>query len=158
MRLQFSGSRRDVRELLCYWIGCPKPKTKVWTIHFEPDQKMKVIHMILTKPITPGFRRPFTITPDEAVDQAEDGSFFAVEVLDDGDSSVTLDPESTATSLRGWLNGDGSTGSKRVRFSADGRLGEGEQPVTLEVEYTVATPDATSLDNFVEGADEPIPE
>jgi hypothetical protein len=112
--------------------------------------------MKLTKPIRPGFRRPFTITPDEAVDVNDSGTFVKVEVLS-GDSTVTIDPASTSTSIKGWLNGDGATGAKAVRFTADGHVGEGDQPVTLDVEYEVATPDATSLAAFAEGVDEPIP-
>lgn len=112
-------------------------------------------NMKLTKPIKPGFRRPFTVTPDEAVDVRPDGTFFAVEILA-GDSTVTIDPSSTATALKGWFNGDGATGEKAVKIIADGHLGEGEISVTLDVEYTVATPDATLL-TLAEGTDEPIP-
>ncbi len=112
--------------------------------------------MKLSKPIKPGFRRPFTITPDEAVDKRDDGSFVKVTVLA-GDSTVTLDTaNSTETSIKGWLNGDGATGDKSVQFEADGHVGEGDQPVTLTVDFAVAHPDATVL-GFSEGADEPIP-
>lgn len=111
--------------------------------------------MKLTKPIKPGFRRPFTITPDEAVDVRSDGSFFAVETVA-GDSTVTIDPTSTATALKGWFNGDGATGDKSFRISADGHIGDGDIAVTLDVDYTVATPDATLL-TLAEGVDEPIP-
>jgi len=111
--------------------------------------------MKLQKPLKPGFRRPFTITPDEAVDVNDSGTFVKVEIVA-GDSTVTIDPASTATSIKGWLNGDGATGDKAVRFTADGHLGDGDQPVSLDVEYTVANPDATTL-GFAEGTDEPIP-
>jgi hypothetical protein len=124
-------------------------------ITFGQDEPIPKDTMKLAKPIKPGFRRPFTITPDEPVDQNNSGSFVSVEVLS-GDSTVTIDPASTATSIKGWLNGDGATGAKAVRFSADGHVGEGEQTVTLDVEYDVATPDATLL-GFTEGTDEPIP-
>lgn len=100
-------------------------------------------------------RRPFTITPDHPVDRMANGTFIAVEVIL-GDSTVTIDPASTATSIKGWINGDGATGTKAVRFSADGRVGDGEQTVTLDVEFDVASPDATTL-GFIEGVDEPIP-
>lgn len=84
------------------------------------------------------------------------GDFVAVEVLA-GDSTVTLDtPNSTPTAIKGWLNGDGATGDKSVQFTADGHVGEGDQPVTLTVDFAVAHPDATSL-SFTEGTDEPIP-
>lgn len=112
--------------------------------------------MKLSKPIKPGFRRPFTITPDEAVDVNDSGTFVKVEIVT-GDSTVTIDPASTATSIKGYINGDGATGSKAVRFIADGHVGEGDQPVSLDVEFDVSNPDATSLANFVEGTDEPIP-
>jgi hypothetical protein len=112
--------------------------------------------MQLTKPIKPGFRRPFTITPDEPVDKNDEGTFTKVEIVF-GDSTVTLDPASTEKSVKGWLNGDGATGAKFVRFHADGHVGEGEQEVTLDIEYNVASPDATTL-GFVEGTDEPIPD
>lgn len=112
--------------------------------------------MDLKKPIKPGYRRPFTITPDEPVDVRADGTFWASEILT-GDSTVTYDPASTATSLQGWFNGDGSTGAKSVRLKADGHLGEGELEVTLDVDYVVSTPDATSISALVEGTDELIP-
>lgn len=111
--------------------------------------------MKLEKPIKPGFRRPFTITPDEPVDRMDNGQFITVEVLS-GDSTVTIDPSSTATSIKGFLNGDGSIGDKAVRFTADGHIGDGVVSVTLDIEYTVTTPDATVL-GFTEGTDEPIP-
>lgn len=112
--------------------------------------------MKLEKPIKPGFRRPFTITPDEPVDLMENGQFFVADVVE-GNSSVTYDPSSTAESLKGWLNGDGDLGAKQIRIRADGHVGDGDAPVTLDVEFEVAHPDATSLDKFVEGTDEPIP-
>lgn len=111
--------------------------------------------MKLQKPIKPGFRRPFTITPDEPVDINDSGTYIKVENVT-GDSTVTINPGGTPTSITGFLNGDGATGEKAVRFVADGHLGEGDQPVSLDVEFTVATPDATIL-GFSEGADEPIP-
>lgn len=159
MKLSFKGSHNEFRELVCRVLGCSKPHkpVRVWTIAFESDVPIpKGSKVKLSKPIKPGFRRPFTITPDEAVDKREDGSFLGVEFLS-GDSTVTIDPSSTATSLKGWLNGDGATGAKAVRFIADGHVGDGDQPVTLDVEFDVANPDATSLAAFVEGADEPIP-
>jgi len=124
---------------------------------FGTDERItkKAKTMRLEKPIKPGFRRPFTLTPDEALDAGADGAFATAEILS-GDSTVTIDPASTATEVRGWLNGNGATGEKSVRFSADGRLGDGEQVITLDVEYTVSTPDATTL-GFSVGVDEPIP-
>lgn len=154
----FSGPSHEFRDLLCKIVGCKhnKPKVRFWTISFDADEPLpKAQHMQLTKPIKPGFRRPFTITPDEDVDVNDTGTFVKVEnVL--GDSTVTIDPASTAKSIKGWLNGDGATGTKAVRFSADGHVGPDEQVITLDVEYEVSTPDATTL-GFVEGVDEVIP-
>ena len=150
------------RARLCRLLGCrQQTKGRVWLLETGPDEpipntKTKAKNMKLSKPIKPGFRRPFTITPDEAVDVRADGNFFAADVVE-GDSTVTYNPESTAQLLKGWFNGDGATGNKQVRIKADGHVGEGEQEVTLDVEYLVATPDATSLAALVEGVDEPIP-
>lgn len=111
--------------------------------------------MKLTKPIKPGFRRPFTITPDEPVDINSAGTYVQVNVLA-GDSTVTIDPASTSTSIKGWINGDGAVGDKSVEFIADGHVGDGDQQIALTVDFQVSTPDATTL-GFVEGTDEPIP-
>ncbi len=111
--------------------------------------------MKLSKPIKPGFRRPCTITPDELVDQRPDGTFLQIEVLS-GDSQVVYNPESTGSSIKVWFYGDGAIGDKSARLTADGHIGEGEQQISLDVDWTVSTPDATTL-GFAEGADEPIP-
>jgi hypothetical protein len=135
----------------------PATKLRLWTITLGPDEPIPQIkHMKLTKPIKPGFRRPFTITPDEPVDVRPDGTFFAIEVTA-GDSQTVYNPASTATSLQGWFYGDGATGDKSVTLTADGHVGDGDQPVSLVVDYTVANPDATSIAALVEGTDEPIP-
>lgn len=84
------------------------------------------------------------------------GAFLTIENVT-GDSTTTVDPTSTAKSLKFWVNGDGSTGDKAIRVSADGHVGDGEQTVTLDIEFTVANKDATSLANVTEGVDEPIP-
>jgi len=163
LKLVIKGSANDLRDLLCKTLGCnkPQPKVRLLVVAFGPDEPIPLKKMKLTKPIKPGFRRPFTITPDEPVDAQADGNFYHVETVA-GDSTVTYDPTSTATSLKGWLNGDGATGEKAIRIVADGHNEvpgepEREQPVSLDVEFTVNTPDATSLAAFVEGADEPIP-
>lgn len=112
--------------------------------------------MKLTKPIKPGFRRPFTITPDEPVDINAEGTYVHVNILA-GDSTVKIDAASTtATSIKGWINGDGAVGAKSVEFIADGHVGEGDVQVALTVDFEVASPDATTL-GFVEGTDEAIP-
>jgi hypothetical protein len=134
----------------------PKHKVRFWFVSFGPDEPIaKPPPMKLEKPIKPGFRRPFTITPDEPVDRMDNGQFITAEVTS-GDSTVTIDPGSTATAIKGFLNGDGSIGDKSVRFTADGHIGDGVVSVTLDIEYTVTTPDATVL-GFTEGTDEPIP-
>lgn len=160
VNFKFKGDVHEFRSLLCRVIGCKTQSNKpvrFWTISFDSDEPLpKAAHMKLTKPIKPGFRRPFTITPDEPVDVNASGTYVAVEIVS-GDSTVTIDPASKATSISGWLNGDGSTGAKAVRFTVDGHVGDGEQSVTLDVEYDVASPDATTL-GFVEGTDEVIPE
>lgn len=154
-KFDFRGSTRDLKELLCNFLKC-KGQSNRLRIAFGADEEIPRAIMKLTKPIKPGFRRRFTITPDEPVDKNADGQFVSVEVLT-GDSTVTINhEESTARSIVGWINGDGATGEKAVRFSADGHLGDGEQKVTLDVEFNVATPDATIL-GFAEGPDEPIP-
>jgi hypothetical protein len=149
-------SLKEFWELLGSFLKYVKPKKVRLSIKFGTDEPIPKENMKLTKVLKPGFRRPFTITPDEPVDVNASGTFVAVEIVT-GDSTVTIDPTSTATSIKGWLNGDGSTGDKAVRFTADGHVGAGEQSVSLDVEFTVANPDATSLTAFVEGADEPIP-
>ena len=159
VHFNFRGNGHDFRSLFCKFIGCikEKPAVRTWVLALEPDEPIPSKQtMKLTKPIKPGFRRPFTITPDEAVDVNASGTYVAVEIVT-GDSTVTIDPASTSTSIKGWINGDGATGDKAVRFTADGHVGEGDQAVTLDVEFTVANPDATSLAAFVEGVDELIP-
>jgi len=159
VHIRYDGSAEKLVEVLCSILSCrPKKKpVRFWLFSTGQDEPIKsqIPRMKLDKPIKPGFRRPFTITPDEAVDVNDSGTYVQVEVLS-GDSTVTIDPASTALSIKGWLNGDGATGEKSVRFTADGHVGDGEQPVSLDVDYTVATPDATIL-GFSTGADEPIP-
>lgn len=112
--------------------------------------------VVLAKPIKPGFRRPISLTPDEAVDQAADGSFARIEQLS-GDSTSFVAPTSTDKKIDAYLNADGPTGVNVIVVKADGHLGEGEQEISQEIEYSVANPDATQFGPVVEGADEPIP-
>ena len=155
MNVKLKGSANELRGFLCRLLGCCPPKRNVLHITFGKDEPIPKHIMKLSKPIAPGFRRPFTITPDEPVDKRPDQSYVQVDVLA-GDSTVTIDPTSTATEIKGFLNGDGATGDKSVQFTVDGHLGDGDQPVTLTVDYAVATPDATVL-GFTEGTDEKIP-
>ena len=152
--VQYRGS--NLRNLLCGLLKCEKQKVRIWTLtegQDEPIQKGQ--HMKLSKPIKPGFRRPLTLTPDEAVDKGADGTFAQTEVLS-GDSQFVYNPESTEKSIKVWAYGDGALGDKAARLTVDGHIGDGEQPVSLDIEWTVASPDATAL-TLVEGADEPIP-
>lgn len=156
MKLTIKGSGHDIREFLCKTLGChQRQRVRFWSISFGQDELIPKVKMKLTKPIKPGFRRPFTIVPDEAVDANDQGGFVKVNTLA-GDSTVTIDPTSTATEIKGWLNGDGAVGDKSVEFVVDGHVGPGEVQVSLTVDFSVAHPDATVL-GFTEGTDEPIP-
>jgi len=157
MKMTLKGSPSELRGLFCKAIGCKQQKqVRFWTVTEGQDERIPSAKMKLSKPIKPGFRRPITITPDEPVDVNNSGTYLAIENVT-GDSTTTVDPTSTAVSLKFWINGDGSTGDKAIRVSADGHVGEGEQTVTLDIEFSVANPDATSLAALVEGPDEPIP-
>lgn len=139
---------------------CPKPKPGPRLFVFregldEPIPKGNM-QVSLSKPIKPGFRRPFSLTPDEPVDQLAEGGFAKTEVRI-GNSTITINPSSTADVIQGWVNGDGDLGDKSVAILVDGHVGEGEVTLELVVNFSVAHPDATDL-AFVEGsADEPIP-
>lgn len=109
----------------------------------------------LSKPIAPGWRRPVSLVPDEPVDQRDDGSFATAEPVE-GDSTVSVNPNSTPTQINIWVNGDGSTGDKVIVVKADGHLGQGEVVISQEIGFTVSSPDATAF-GVTEGLDEPIP-
>ncbi len=133
------------------------PRLIVFATGPDAPMKGKIVLLTLKKPIAPGFRRPFTVGFDEDVDVLPDGSYVKSEVVD-GDSSAPTIKTSTARSVEGWINGDGALGKKLVRLTADGHVNEGEVPITLDVAYDVAHPDATEFKNFVEGGtDEQIP-
>ncbi len=137
-----------------------KPKQRLFvfaTGHDEPIPKETPMEVTLSKPIKPGFRRSFTVSIDEAVDKQPDGSFAKSEVLEGDSRAAEILPESTATLLTGWIYGDGAVGTKKDRITVDGHVGEGDVPITLDVSYEVASPDATAFTDFKEGADEPIP-
>src|SRR5678810_1353889 len=92
--VQYRGS--NLKNLLCGLLKCDKQKVRLWTITFSADEPLPKRNTVkLTKPIKPGFRRPFEITPDEAVDVNDSGTFVQVEIVA-GDSTVTIDPASTA--------------------------------------------------------------
>jgi len=138
----------------------PKPKTRLLvfaTGHDERIEKIIVMQVTLSKPIKPGFRRAFTVSTDEAIDKQADGTFAKSEVVEGDSTAPVILPESSATELKGWINGDGSVGNKKVLVRADGHVGEGEVPIELEISYEVASADATAFTNFKEGADEAIP-
>ncbi len=154
INVQYRGP--NLKGFLCELLKCNKPKVRFWTITEGQDELIpKKETMKLSKPIKPGFRRPLTLTPDEAVDQGADGTFAQLEVLS-GDSQFVYNPDSTATSIKVWAYGDGAIGDKSARLTVDGHIGSGEQPVSLDIDWTVANPDATTL-TLAEGADEPIP-
>lgn len=110
----------------------------------------------LSKPIKPGFRRPISVTIDEAVDKQPDGSFAVAEQVQ-GDSTISIRPTSTERQIDAYVNGDGSLGSKVGSIRVDGHVGEGDVPLVLEIGWEVAHPDATEFGVVQEGADEPIP-
>lgn len=131
---------------------CPKPKPSVLTIMLGPDERIKkgpMTPIVLNlPPLNAGFRRPFTITADEAVENAR------VEILA-GDSTATVQQDSPKV-LSGFLNGDGSTGVKEVDVVVDGHIGDGEVELRLKLNFNVQSPDATDL-GFVAQPDEKIP-
>ncbi len=126
---------------------------------FGPDEPIPkaTVQINLTKPIAPGFRRPFSLTTDEAVDLQADGVNFFVATPTAGDSTVVFTRQDSK-SADGFVNGDGALGDKTVQISADGHVGPGDVTITLDLSFTVASPDATEI-GFKEGpgADEPIP-
>ncbi len=157
--------KSPIEVIINNWMGKKRKKHKkkrlflvvFQTGHDEPIERKTTMEVTLQKPIKPGFRRAFTVGTDEAVDKQADGSYAKTEVLSGDSRAPTINDTSTATSISGWIYGDGATGSKKVRISADGHVGEGEVAITLDVSYEVASPDATSFVGFQEGADEAIP-
>lgn len=130
-----------------------------WLLVEGQDQPIpNRIHMLvtLTKPIKPGFRRPLTLVPDEALDAMAGGVFATAEILS-GDSTFAIDASSTSKSVKAWAYGDGALGDKVARVHADGHIGEGVVEITLDIAWTVASPDATMFGPVQEGVDEPIP-
>jgi hypothetical protein len=152
--LQYRGP--NLKGLLRGLLKCEKQKVRIWTITVDPDEPIPKEQMKLAKPLKPGFRRPVTLTPDEDVDQGADGTFASIEILS-GDSQVVYNPESTAKSIKVWFYGDGATGDKSARITVDGHIGEEDVPVSVDIDWTVATPDATTFKTIVEGEDEAIP-
>ena len=104
----------------------------------------------LSSPITTGFMRPFTLTPDEPVGAA-------TVVVDAGDSTVTIDPTSTATLITGFVRGDGSVGTGKQATISVAQQTAGDPPVAITITWDVHGPDATSLAFKESGADVPIP-
>lgn len=134
-----------------------KPRLIVFaTGHDEPMKGIQKMQVTLKKPIAPGFRRAFTVGFDEDVDVQVDGSFVRSESIE-GDSTAPTISASTARTAAGFINGDGAIGKKRALLTADGHVGDGDVPITLEIDYEVAHADATTFTAFTEGADEAIP-
>lgn len=123
---------------------------------YPKTRKDSMPRVTLPKPIKPGYRRPISLTPDEAVDQAVDGTFARIEQVSGGSTSF-VSPDSIATQIKAYLNADGPTGENVVVVKSDGHIGEGEQEISQEIAYTVANPDATQFGPVVEGTDELIP-
>lgn len=148
----------QILDLLRRILGCKKQEQKglfMLTVGLDEPITKENMEVTWAKPIKPGFRRPFTLTPDEAVDVRGDGSFAGWEAVE-GDSTALIKPESTAKSIQGYINGDGALGAKRIRLKVDGHVGDGDVEITLDVLFQVASADATTL-TVAEGVDEPIP-
>lgn len=111
--------------------------------------------MKLSKPIRPGYRRSVKLVPDFPVDQLP-GGVYAKATIVSGNSTVEVRPESTEKEILLWVNGDGAIGSKSAQIKVDGRIGEGEVELNVDLEWDVAHPDATKLE-VTEGEDELIP-
>ena len=157
---------KDVKDtIINIFTGCCDPSKKpkeqrlvlFATGHDEKIPQEIPMEVTLSKPIKPGFRRSFTVGTDEAIDKQPDGSYAKTEVVDGDSRAPEILPTSTDKLLQGWIYGDGSVGAKKVRVTADGHVGEGDVPITLDISYEVNSPDATEFVGFTEGADEAIP-
>lgn len=139
--------------------GCRCKQRAPWLFCEGQDEPIPTKPMLvpLSKPIKPGFRRPLTIVPDEALDVMPGGVFATAEILS-GDATFVVDSTSTAKSIKAWAYGDGAIGENVARLHADGHIGEGAVEVTLDISWTVNHPDATAFGPVQEGPDEPIPE
>lgn len=136
---------------------CPPNKQRLLLFATGRDEPIVKPHMIVNlTPIKPGFRRPFTLTADEPVDLLADGVNYFKATTVTGDSTITFTSQ-TATEAKGYVNGDGALGTKLVQISADGHVGDGEVVITVDVSFTVQTPDATTLGFVLGSPDEPIP-
>ena len=140
-------------------LGRKRKNTRLLIVVIDADEPMKG-HMplvTLKKPIKPGKRRLITLKPDEPVDIRPDGTFVGVGIVS-GDSSIKINPESTATEVKVWVNGDGSLGRKEGRLKFDGHVGEGEVEIVVDLEWEVGFPDASTVAVIEpEGEDEDIP-
>lgn len=139
--------------------GCNCKPRASWILNEgqdEPIPKKEPMLVTLSKPIKPGFRRPLTLNPDEALDAMAGGVFATAEVLQ-GDSTFVIDSSSTAKSIKAFAYGDGALGDKIARVHADGHIGDGVAEITLDIGWTVSHPDATAFGPVQEGPDEPIP-
>lgn len=139
--------------------GCRCNHRAIWLLYEGQDQPIPKLNMLVTlaTPIKPGFRRPLTLVPDEALDAMPGGVFATAEILS-GDATFVIDATSTNKSIKAWAYGDGAIGENTARVHADGHIGEGAVEVTLDIAWTVNHPDATAFGPVQEGPDEPIPE
>jgi len=141
-----------------------KKKVHIWmcVVGDIPDEPIQKTNMEITlkKPIRPGFQRSLELITDAPVDKREDGS-YAVGAVVAGDSSAPeILPESTNTSIKTWIKGDGALGDKTGSITVDAHVGTADVPLTANVNYTVAHPDATEFSKVNEGdpsTDVPIP-
>ncbi len=104
----------------------------------------------LSSPITTGFMRPFTLTPDEPVGAA-------TVTQDVGDSTLVIDPTSTSTLITGFVRGDGSVGTGKQATISVAQLTAGDPPVAITITWDVHGPDATTLAFKEAGPDVTIP-
>src|SRR4026208_1667925 len=137
-------------------VGLPnKPRLLLFATGQDEPIETKPMIVNLT-PIKPGWRRPFTLTTDEPVDLLADGVNYFKATTIAGDSTINFVTQSP-NGATGYVNGDGSLGTKQVQISADGHVGDGEVTITVDVAFTVEHADATSLGFVLGSPDEPIP-
>lgn len=145
----------NIHERGCRPLHCKQQRLLLFaTGQDEPIEKEPMI--VNLTPIKPGWRRPFTLTADEPVDLLADGVNYFTATAVSGDSTISFVTQSS-TKATGFVNGDGSLGIKLVQIRADGHVGDGDVPITVDVAFTVESPDATSLGFVLGSPDEVIP-
>lgn len=84
---------------------------------------------------------PFQIAPADASGQTREVEDFKVEVLEDADLTVEMGEDGKS----GFIVSGNTTGSFRVKFSADAQIGEGVVTIEENHDIIVTNPQATSL-------------